>query len=673
MRGVVVGIGVGAILALADGLFFAGTGTLAGEGSVTLSSVLRLAGLWLVSGGLVGFMVSAIKNRRLDPRAAGAVALLLAFNLLPFLGATGGQAPTVSVWPGGNAPEQAPIREGRSELRLSLLVVGIDGATWEVIDPMIASGRLPNIASLANRGAAGVLRSEEPTASPVVWTTLFTGKPPEEHGIDDWDAAMSVNRQVKPLWAVLEDAGVPTVVSNVPGTYPAEALSSGLLSGFPFQSRTLNRKGWLAAERPGISGVFRHVQLAFDESGSADISLRDLPADVVSQGSLWFRVLGSIDPNLADAIERRMFERSYIDLRVQSESVAGQTDEGVVTLYPGTSGRCRDKQHRSRPCPALLSLEPGSWSKPLVVDSEQEQLWTVAYLADDGSGAPRILFAPFMRLDDPALMHGAVGDAAMVSQVPYTPELLGWNTFYDAVALEGLAASFPLLVRSRAEYFLSLIEAREARAAITVFTATDRAQHGFWKFRDPDFYWSVEDPVYSSLAPSARGVERYGHVIEDTYAAVDARIGDLLELTDSRTLVVLLSDHGAKSGRHPLSPGAGVHDTAGIYVMARGGVPTNVEIGAAHSNTVRSQELRLLDIMPTLLAGLGVPVARDFDGVVHREALDAAGTLPWRLASTRELPSVASYESGRGHDQGERRDGIDASMKEQLRSLGYLQ
>ena len=66
----------------------------------------------------------------------------------------------------------------------SALVLGFDAATWDEIDVMLAAGELPHFRDLRERGATGVLLSDEITASPRVWTTIATGVLPETHGIE---------------------------------------------------------------------------------------------------------------------------------------------------------------------------------------------------------------------------------------------------------------------------------------------------------------------------------------------------------------------------------------------------------------------------------------------------------------------------------------------------------
>ena len=74
-------------------------------------------------------------------------------------------------------------------LRAPATIAGVSscsGSTaWSrsVVDRMIAEGKLPNFAALRDGGASGRLRSSKPLLSPIIWTTIATGKPPDEHGI----------------------------------------------------------------------------------------------------------------------------------------------------------------------------------------------------------------------------------------------------------------------------------------------------------------------------------------------------------------------------------------------------------------------------------------------------------------------------------------------------------
>ena len=120
-----------------------------------------------------------------------------------------------------------------------LVVIGIDGATWDVIDPMIANGELPNLASLKARGAWGPLITVGPQVSPVVWTSFSTGRFGRIHGILDFvypyqrgpkRPVQSTERQVPALWNLVSEAGGNVSVVGYFVTYPAEKINGVMVS-----------------------------------------------------------------------------------------------------------------------------------------------------------------------------------------------------------------------------------------------------------------------------------------------------------------------------------------------------------------------------------------------------------------------------------------------------------
>jgi hypothetical protein len=85
------------------------------------------------------------------------------------------------------APPRAPISLHGPEVAsasVSVLVIAVDGAEWDVLQPLIDAGEAPRLAALQTAGVSFRLRSLPVPASPVVWTTVATGKGPEEHGIE---------------------------------------------------------------------------------------------------------------------------------------------------------------------------------------------------------------------------------------------------------------------------------------------------------------------------------------------------------------------------------------------------------------------------------------------------------------------------------------------------------
>jgi predicted AlkP superfamily phosphohydrolase/phosphomutase len=122
-----------------------------------------------------------------------------------------------------------------------LVILGLDGATWTVLDPMRRRGLMPNLDALLARSAHGTLRSTVPPVTTAAWTTMMTGCNPARHGVFDhryYDAAagqMKVNHsgriRVPTIWHLLSDAGRSVVSLNLPGMYPPPDVRGVVVSG----------------------------------------------------------------------------------------------------------------------------------------------------------------------------------------------------------------------------------------------------------------------------------------------------------------------------------------------------------------------------------------------------------------------------------------------------------
>jgi predicted AlkP superfamily phosphohydrolase/phosphomutase len=123
-----------------------------------------------------------------------------------------------------------------------LLILGLDGATLDLVEPWAADGTLPNLARLLRDGAWGRLASTMPPATFPSWTTFMTGVNPGRHGVFDFTRrdpgayrVRFVNatfRKAGTVWRLLSDAGRRVTVLGVPGTYPPEPLNGYMISGF---------------------------------------------------------------------------------------------------------------------------------------------------------------------------------------------------------------------------------------------------------------------------------------------------------------------------------------------------------------------------------------------------------------------------------------------------------
>ena len=117
------------------------------------------------------------------------------------------------------------------------LVVGIDGAEWKVIERLWEEGKLPNLRALAEAGTRAHLETSY-TTSPIIWTTLATGHPPEVHGITGFTIATeqgevpvsSSIRKVPALWNMVSRAGLKVAALGWWATWPAESVNGMVIS-----------------------------------------------------------------------------------------------------------------------------------------------------------------------------------------------------------------------------------------------------------------------------------------------------------------------------------------------------------------------------------------------------------------------------------------------------------
>lgn len=119
-----------------------------------------------------------------------------------------------------------------------LLIVGLDGLNWSLVDGFIAQGTMPHLARLKQEGAWGPLTSVVPTQSASAWASFMTGQEPAGHGVFDFMVrqADGTYRHAKPdaaatLWHYLGRSGLSVGVLNFPATYPPDPVNGFLVSG----------------------------------------------------------------------------------------------------------------------------------------------------------------------------------------------------------------------------------------------------------------------------------------------------------------------------------------------------------------------------------------------------------------------------------------------------------
>lgn len=122
-----------------------------------------------------------------------------------------------------------------------VVVFGIDGAAPEVVHDLISKGSLPNMKKLIEEGAWGHLQSTVPPITGPAWVSFMTGTNPGQHGVGDWMVRRSEDYQLAPIdashvkaptfWQIAGKQSRRSAVINVPVTYPPRPVNGALVGG----------------------------------------------------------------------------------------------------------------------------------------------------------------------------------------------------------------------------------------------------------------------------------------------------------------------------------------------------------------------------------------------------------------------------------------------------------
>jgi predicted AlkP superfamily phosphohydrolase/phosphomutase len=122
-----------------------------------------------------------------------------------------------------------------------VFIIGLDGGTLDLIMPWAQEGKLPNFSRLLSTGVHGNLHSTIHPLSPQAWSSFMTGKNPGKHGIYgfiqrkprsyDVQYTNATNRDGESLWQLISEAGGKVGVMDVPFTYPPEKVNGFMITG----------------------------------------------------------------------------------------------------------------------------------------------------------------------------------------------------------------------------------------------------------------------------------------------------------------------------------------------------------------------------------------------------------------------------------------------------------
>ena len=553
-------------------------------------------------------------------------------------------------------------------MRYRTLVFGVDGATFEVIDPLVAAGKMPALAGLMARGVRAGLRSTCPPVSAPAWTTFLTGKQPGKHGVfcfQNFDARhysgfsetlvnSSHFRGKTLLDHAAEAAPIRTLSYRIPMTYPPWDIPNGVVvSGFPLPDRrqTYVRPAEAAAELGPAS------PLSYDETAAAMKTLDVATLEASNRVEL-------------EGLERavgRYLARGF-ELVIGFTGIPDTLHHGFWAFHHAAS----PLHDPAAPSGARTIIERAyaeidATIGRLTVGLDDD---TAVIVVSDHGGGP----APFRHVNLNAFLaargyleQAAAGRARVATTVGRVLER-------GRLALPGR-----LWLKRRLPERLgrSLRALRKATGAI----AWERTRayaipihypvSGVWvnvAGRQPKGIVAPGEEYEQLRRTLAR--ELAGLRDPDTGAPLVARVALREEVyagphaVDAPDLIVETTAgyHGGSDLDRLVSPvppavlrrNNGSHTFEGILVAAGGPFRQGVALDAPS----------LADVLPTALHLLGVPLPDDLDGRVVEEALDAA------YLATHPVSVTAARHANGGPAAG---DEDEEEMRRYLQGLGYVE
>jgi predicted AlkP superfamily phosphohydrolase/phosphomutase len=561
-----------------------------------------------------------------------------------------------------------------------LLIIGLDGATFDLIRPWAEAGKLPNIARLMAQGTSAPLRSVPNQNSAPAWSSYATGKNPGKHGIYYFDERIEGTynkrylnggfRQGESWWSLASQAGKVVGVVNVPMSYPAEQVRGVMLAG-------LDAPG---VDSPGFSyppELICELQLSvgdyiiepgipsYMKMGRRDLAERAIFNAADKRAAYARYLMGSrawdvfhVTFTATDAAHHffwKDMDPAHPEHDVVEAVRYGDTIERVYRRMDEIVGE-------------LTSLAPDA---------------AVMLMSDHGGGFNQ-RGAEYLNdwLASIGLLHyldedaGSAGLQDRLKQAALAPLKWGYNLVDRTLSREAKLRLVRLLpgIRERMEMAMTFGNIDWSRTRAYAYGARDdlwvnlqgREPGGIVP---PDEYDALRDELIAKLRASRdvldhRPVLREAIKREDVYHGPNLHKSPDILIRWQETRVVrgiylpgASGQDGASPPVPPLSPNLnnGGHRLHGIFVMAGPGVRPGT----------RFDEGVLWDLAPTILHYLGLTVPDDMDGRVLAEAFDEA----W-LAGHPVRFSQGSGEQGQGTDYDAE---ALALIDQRLRGLGYVQ
>jgi predicted AlkP superfamily phosphohydrolase/phosphomutase len=553
------------------------------------------------------------------------------------------------------------ITEANSTTRNKIMIIGIDGATFRIIDPLVRRGELPALGRLTEEGTRGILRSTLHPLSPPAWASFMTGMNPGKHGIFDFIAREPTSYAFRPvngsylgartLWSLLGEAGKRVGIINVPMTYPPEPVNGFLISGMdsPRLDRAYSFPSALSKEIDEACGGYIVDCSTQGPKGLSREEMTDLYTQRLLQVT---RKRGSV----ARYLWQKYTPDFFMVVFGAADRVQHAVGEAIDGFGEGESSWLSDcitetYRHIDREIGDLLD--------------QIDESWTVMIVSDHGASSyDRVLNLTYWLVENGFLhLSGGRADGTLMNWVERARHKLLYS-----VGMEARQA------RSRISPLLHIIDWEKTKAyALGAFGSIFVNLKG----REPcgpvepgteyeDLCQEISERLLEARDPTSgtrlvEAVYRGQHVYNGDYLG---HAPDLLVVPGADYFVRNSLDHYEWRLSYPAG-------TYGRRRMAHTGKHSREGVLIAWGSRINRghqvQDARIVDVAPTVLYLLGEPIPHEMDGrilegVIHPEYLAQNPPL------FGHAEGVAIGRPGqRAYGEGEERE-----IEERLRGLGYL-
>lgn len=539
---------------------------------------------------------------------------------------------------------------------MKLLIVGIDGATFDLILPWIEAGYLPNLAKLVSGGVHGDLRSTLPPVTSPAWPTFMTGCNPGKHGVFDFIQQTGANYNLvnatkikqPTLWHRLSVAGYRVGVLNVPVTYPPQPINGFMVSGILSpKDGQISYPADLITRYKAKVGDYRIAPNVQYKPGNEAVFISDLYDLIRAQGDWALHLMVEEEWDvlmmhfialdiMMHALWRFMdrthprYQKSPFDNAIRDGFV--KVDEYIgrmQALLPSDATVMVMSDHGFGPLHNIVNLNIHLLQQGLLKLNRnlQTQLKSTAFrVGITPAGAYRLV----ERI-------GLQNLAARVSKSTRN-QVVGKFLSFDNVDWNQTVA---YSMGHVGQIYLNMV-GREPNGIVQQSEYEERRREVI------DTLMKMED---------SRGRQLVSQIIlrEDAYHGPFAALGPDLHLVidDYNMIAFPLFATDGKIITNQIRGDSGCHRREGIFIANGQGINQGQRLLSAS----------ILDLAPTILHLLGEPVPKIMDGRVLTNILREPQDIVY-VEDSREKPKMSSNQSLSEEES--------AQVEERLRSLGYL-